>query len=392
MKTLYKRIAHMIMALVMLVSLTATVCAAEMREFTVDDEPTEIYAILLETYGKDAADDYKWSLLANAGIIGDFNDIDKYEIGSKDDYKSADRRIAADEANWIIQKANKTGRYTPVGVDYAAPEAQVFDDVKPGAWYYEAVNAMAAGGLLTGYDDGLFHPDDVITVAQMATIMCKIYGITLEWTWNDAPAFTVDQVIEHPNGTLTVHGGIGNADAYRHYYKDGYKYHWGLAAELNWTYSRDTYVPLAHEYLDQPMLRAQVLNEMVVLYLDKYGRTFIENFDKTGPDAITLDDIPDADIIEIGPNPSSRGGELPIIPAGFNNDPDLWAANNAWTYHEILWAYNMGITNGIDNNLTCDPYGLVTRAQFCQMLYNLGITTINSVKLPAQGGLFGGSN
>lgn len=392
MKTLYKRIAHMIMALVMLVSLTATVSASELHEFTAEDEPTEIYAILLETYGKDAADDYKWSLLANAGIIDDFNDIDNHEIGPKDDYKFADRLIAADEANWIIQKANKTGRYTPVGVDYAAPEAQVFDDVVPGTWYYEAINAMAAGGLLTGYTDGLFHPDDPITVAQYSTVFAKIYGIhSTEWDWNYAtvyyylPVYDTDGNItglKHHGGPTDENGNPYNTENGPRSYRQSY--HWAQEDQINIAFMARHHSALQHEVLDEPVIRGQMLAEMATLYVNKYGNDDI-------PKTWTLDDIPDRDIIEAGPatilgsNYQTNAG----ITTASNITETTWkqyAANNAWSYLDIIRTYNVGITTGVDDNHTCNPLGIVTRAQFCQMLYNMGITTENSVPLP-KGGL-----
>lgn len=43
------------------------------------------------------------------------------------------------------------------------PYTNAYDDVQPGDWYYTAVMELTEGGLLTGYGDGGFGPDDVIT-------------------------------------------------------------------------------------------------------------------------------------------------------------------------------------------------------------------------------------
>ncbi len=48
-----------------------------------------------------------------------------------------------------------------------------FDDVKSG-WYYEnAIAWAAANGIVSGYDNGLFGPDDAITREQLATILYR---------------------------------------------------------------------------------------------------------------------------------------------------------------------------------------------------------------------------
>ncbi len=53
-----------------------------------------------------------------------------------------------------------------------------FPDVREGAWYAEAVNAMAAAGYLAGYADGTFRPRRAVTRAECAAILAKICGET----------------------------------------------------------------------------------------------------------------------------------------------------------------------------------------------------------------------
>lgn len=52
-----------------------------------------------------------------------------------------------------------------------------FPDVKKGAWYYESVQLLAAGGLINGFENGTFRPYDTITVAQFCNILCKATGL-----------------------------------------------------------------------------------------------------------------------------------------------------------------------------------------------------------------------
>lgn len=48
-----------------------------------------------------------------------------------------------------------------------------FDDVPAGQWYTDAVIWAQAQDVVTGYPDGLYHPDANITREQFATILCR---------------------------------------------------------------------------------------------------------------------------------------------------------------------------------------------------------------------------
>lgn len=86
------------------------------------------------------------------------------------DPRSSNNPEAWLKSEWEAKKAELLKTYV-----IAEPNAeQHFADVSPDAWYYEAVNAMAETGILKGKEDGLFHPDDYITDAEVATIFCRI--------------------------------------------------------------------------------------------------------------------------------------------------------------------------------------------------------------------------
>ncbi len=53
---------------------------------------------------------------------------------------------------------------------------QQFSDVPTTHWSYEAVTAVAGGGLVEGFPEGTFRPDEAITVAQLATIVTRAMG------------------------------------------------------------------------------------------------------------------------------------------------------------------------------------------------------------------------
>lgn len=55
--------------------------------------------------------------------------------------------------------------------------ARTFPDVPAGASYEEAVEVLAELGILIGDDYGNFNPEDTITRAEAATIICRLLGI-----------------------------------------------------------------------------------------------------------------------------------------------------------------------------------------------------------------------
>lgn len=54
--------------------------------------------------------------------------------------------------------------------------AFTFSDVRPGEWYAENIEAMAAEGLLRGYEDGTFRPDGTITYAEFVSVAARCVG------------------------------------------------------------------------------------------------------------------------------------------------------------------------------------------------------------------------
>ncbi|WP_339287552.1 S-layer homology domain-containing protein [Paenibacillus sp. FSL E2-0201] len=63
----------------------------------------------------------------------------------------------------------------------AAGSASTFkDQEKIGAWAAEAVAQAASAGIVSGYEDGSFRPNAVITRAEMAVMIAKALGLPLE--------------------------------------------------------------------------------------------------------------------------------------------------------------------------------------------------------------------
>ncbi len=52
-----------------------------------------------------------------------------------------------------------------------------FPDVSDGQWYAQAVEAIAAGGLVGGYSDGSFGPGNQVTLGEFCTILARACGL-----------------------------------------------------------------------------------------------------------------------------------------------------------------------------------------------------------------------
>lgn len=265
-----------------------------------------------------------------------------FGIGDMDSYNETMKELEEYLAGNADQK-NETTVPTTKPETPEIPTFQHYADVSNDAWYAEAVNVMTEGGLLKGYDDGLFHPDDVITAGQLATIICRIGG-------------------ENP----------GN-DKFKPYYEDGVliskPVHWASYAISR---TSCTYYYLIHQdRADLPVLRAEAFGPLrsiaqrISAYKDSNG-----NFKQISEKVWTIDDIPDVDrtmTISGGENLSAWGVDR--VCAG------------SIMYGYVKDAYNLGIAHGVDNLGTCRPFEPVTRAELCQMLYNMGIVRENCVSL-----------
>ena len=58
-------------------------------------------------------------------------------------------------------------------LDLRVPEQNYFSDVAADAWYADGVNAMAAKGFIAG-DGSAFRPDDTITYEEMVTVLSSV--------------------------------------------------------------------------------------------------------------------------------------------------------------------------------------------------------------------------
>jgi len=94
-----------------------------------------------------------------------------YIRGFPDGTVRPDTHITRAEAAMIFFRLLDDGnKFRPV-------EARRFQDVDGISWYSQAVNYLAQINVLTGYTDGTFRPDAIITRAEFATMTSKFFEV-----------------------------------------------------------------------------------------------------------------------------------------------------------------------------------------------------------------------
>ena len=195
-----------------------------------------------------------------------------------------------------------------------------FTDVQPGAWYYDAVMTMADNGILAGYGNGKFGPDDPITYQQLWTILDRICNYDGDlWTENG-------QNVWSPL-TVTRAGAA-----------------WCLAGG-RWA----SVTNKGHNYYD-------------IVSANRWGH--IDN----GTLIRTIDEYPDADAI--------RAYSIEFATDYINDHPDeINTVSNmsSMVQKAIVDARNYDFFAGVDSAGTFSPDSPLTRAQICQALYRAGV-------------------
>lgn len=172
-----------------------------------------------------------------------------------------------------------------------------FDDVNQPAWYYDAVMALANGGLVTGIGNNLFDPEGALTYAQFCQILARAEGL--------------------PTG----------------------------AANDYWAYTAIESCLDAGYILDRGVITA-------------------ENFDAVIPREAAVSAMYLAKKADIAVGTDVKSEDI----------PDYASVSDAYK-ENVLAAYNSGITTGVDESKTFKPQDTLTRAQVCQLFYNLNWTT-----------------
>ncbi len=111
--------------------------------------------------------------------LGALGVLSGYEDGT---FRPDDRITRAEFAKVIVCALDKEQDAMSGG--YVSP----FDDVRAGEWYVPYINYVSQQGIVTGYADGTYKPDNDITYAEVSTIILRMLGYTeadLGYFWPD---------------------------------------------------------------------------------------------------------------------------------------------------------------------------------------------------------------
>lgn len=285
-----------------------------------------------------------------------------------------------------------------------------FPDVAPDAWYAEAVNAMAANGVIKGGTDGLFRPDAPITYGELVTILSRVMGAYQVRTSNEYGHWDDDKWYA-TNSSYGSHAcNVSN----------GQSYHWA-ALDLSYV-SQMTHdgTIICPEDLDCNVTRASALDVVygVMNFMATKGRNPTYKQSVKPIYSYTEADIPDwKDVVgeAYGKGPGDKYWFDTVCGIQFIGDklnfwPDEYVLQHEakreadgtyttikkWGLHgypmdqiqednplmkpyvcidirNVLAAYNIGLTNGVDANHTCNAKATITRAELAVMLYRAGL-------------------
>ena len=221
-----------------------------------------------------------------------------------------------------------------------------YSDVQPGAWYYDAIMTMTENGVLAGYGNGNFGPNDIITDAQLETIMNRLVkriNSNANVDWANAKPLTRGEAAIYIIGVLQS-GATSNVL-------------YGDLLEL----ANETGMPVRTDplmYNGQPYLNARLRGVWFRLFYTE-GRRVSEV-------RRSASDFPDTEAI------------LACANAYADENPDNYLASHEelvdGAVDRICTAWNLGMFSGYDAAGTFGANDPITRAQICQALYNMGFT------------------
>ena len=229
-----------------------------------------------------------------------------------------------------------------------------YTDVPSTMWAYHPIMTMTEGGLLAGYGNHLFGPNDTLTKEQLDIIRTRIHDADYPVSASGNKAFASrayavillsEDMVTGGSHTLTTYESSIIRDS-------------GISGGLVYSLAQND--------------KAAIGSMWQGVY-DNWRASLAAG---RSTDYITsVDELPDADKIHqwIEENWKEMSDLLNI------NNPAKYASVHDRTVatceQAICRAYNLGMVSGYDSAGSFGPYNNLTRAQLSQMLYNMGWTT-----------------
>ena len=228
-----------------------------------------------------------------------------------------------------------------------------YDDVNSNAWYYDAVMTLTEGGLLAGYGNGKFGPDDPLTRAQVNIIRFRLYGQNVpdsDWGFDYKPLQDTNTA-SRAFAAITFMWQIDR--------KGGTKF----LTEYETALAKDAGYGLCYSIASNGKL---TLGSMWGAVYDNWRAALAAGKNIEYRDSI--DDFPDAAAIHQW---IDENYELMAAALSMSGTKEELVAR---CEQLLLYSYNLGMIGGVDDKGTFAPDAPLTRAQVSQMLFNLGWT------------------
>lgn len=211
---------------------------------------------------------------------------------------------------------------------YAADTTPTFTDVKPGDAHYEAITAAVKAGIINGYDDNTFGPNDPMTHRQLKAIVNRVRGVT---------------DIEFSTGCETWENKIVDR---------------GAAAYAMWNYLRDS-ASLTPDNISRVLGNTSLTNLEAKLAGDTYAKVS------------TVNDFADTATINAWVKEYRSEYATTSVNASKPEQTFQKAICNAYNWDLTKWL--------VGADMKFDPYATITRGELCQCLYNAGIVGLAPV-------------
>lgn len=224
----------------------------------------------------------------------------------------------------------------------SASYSNSYTDVPETFWAYHPIMTLTKGGLLAGYGNGKFGPNDTLTKEQVHIIYTRMLGQTPYPNGNKEVASRAYAAIWFTGRALT-----GGVHVMTNYETQLAKDCGNLIVRIS---SDGTIGSMQRGVYD--CWRANLAAGRTINYID------------------SVDDLPDADAIHawIDANWQEMRGVL-LLTGAYTKEQIVDACEQS-----ICWAYNLGLVGGVDSNGTFAPGSPLTRGQLAQILYNMGWT------------------
>ena len=249
---------------------------------------------------------------------------------------------SSNSVNGIAEEWGEVEHVYPPGTP-SASYSNSYTDVPTTYWAYHPIMTLTEGGLLAGYGNGKFGPNDTLTKEQVSIIYTRMIGNTPYPNGNQEVASRAYAAIWFTGRALT---GQGNQ-----YLTE---YETQLAKEcgnlLNGLSYAGSFGSMSRGVYD--CWRANLAAGRTIDYID------------------SVDELPDADEIHawIDANWQEMKSIL-LLTGNYSKEEIVETCEDC-----ICYAYNLGLMNGVDSNRTFAPNAPLTRAQLAQILYNMGWT------------------